>query len=101
MRGMIQPAAQASPGARFAREAAAFRTDGYTVLPRLFAPADLAPVDACIGELTRQALSLPDLGGILELEPGSAPPVPRRIFDPFARHQSFRALATDARLLDA
>src|SRR4029079_19624697 len=43
-----------------------------------------------------------DWSAVMELEPGSnkTDPVPRRIYNPFERHEAFRAMATGVWSLD-
>ena len=82
-----------------------YRREGYIVVPSLFAREDLRKIDRCIEELTQSALTAGDsaeASRILELEPESVngKRVPRRIYHPFLAHDSFRNLATDARILD-
>ncbi|MBA3710223.1 MAG: phytanoyl-CoA dioxygenase family protein [Planctomycetes bacterium] len=84
-------------------EVARYRRDGAIVVPRLFAAEDLTRAHDAIAELTRSARAPgADHAAILEFEPEpvDGQQVPRRIYDPFLQHQAFRALATDARVLD-
>jgi ectoine hydroxylase-related dioxygenase (phytanoyl-CoA dioxygenase family) len=75
--------------------AARFRADGYLMLERLFSRADLDAATAAIAAIVAQ-------GEGLEYEPEAVDGErrPRRIYDPFHRHDAFRRLATDPRLLD-
>lgn len=79
-----------------------YQREGYLVVPSLFSREDLRRVDDTIREITRQALAAGDFSKILELEPEpvNGERVPRRIYNPFEQHETFRALATDPRLLD-
>lgn len=79
-----------------------YKIEGYVVLKSVFGPDDTAKVDTTIRQLTDRALSGDDLSSILELEPEpvEGQRVPRRIYDPFDQHETFRALATDPRVLD-
>ena len=80
-----------------------YRREGYVVVERVFDADDVARVDATIRQMTDQALAGGDgIGKVLELEPEpvDGQRVPRRIFSPFDQHETFRALGTDARLLD-
>ena len=79
-----------------------YRTEGFVVVERLFDTAALARVDGTIRQLTEQALAGGDFSKVLELEPQAVDgkPVPRRIFNPYDQHETFRALAHDPRLLD-
>ena len=79
-----------------------YRTEGYLVVERVYNREDLQRVDQTIREMTRKALSGGDFSKILELEPEpvNGERVPRRIYNPFEQHETFRSLATDARLLD-
>lgn len=79
-----------------------YKTEGYLVVERLFHADDLRKVGQTIRELMQQAIASGDHSKILELEPDPVNDerVPRRIYTPFEQHESFRALATDPRLLD-
>ena len=78
--------------------------EGYLVVQRLFDREDLATVDRTIREMTDAAIASGDFSRIMELEPEPDPVdgrrVCRRIYNPFEQHESFRQLATDARMLD-
>jgi ectoine hydroxylase-related dioxygenase (phytanoyl-CoA dioxygenase family) len=84
------------------RQVEAYRRDGFVVVERLFNGDDLAHVDATIRQMTDQALSGGDFSKVLELEPEpiEGKRVPRRIFNPYDQHETFRALAHDSRLTD-
>jgi len=79
-----------------------YRNEGFIVVERLFDADDMARVDATIQQMTDQALGGDDFSKILELEPQpvDGKRVPRRIFNPYDQHETFRALAHDSRLLD-
>jgi ectoine hydroxylase-related dioxygenase (phytanoyl-CoA dioxygenase family) len=79
-----------------------YRNEGFVVVERLFNAEDLARVDATIRQMTEQALAGGDFSKVLELEPEpvDGKRVPRRIFNPYDQHETFRALAQDPRLLD-
>lgn len=79
-----------------------YKTEGYVVVKSVFGPEDTARVDATIRQLTDRALSGDDMSSILELEPEpvDGQRVPRRIYNPFDQHETFRSLATDDRILD-
>jgi len=79
-----------------------YRNEGFVVVERLFDADDLARVDATIRQMTEQALAGGDFSKVLELEPEpvDGKRVPRRIFNPYDQHETFRGLAHDARLLD-
>jgi len=79
-----------------------YRNEGFVVVERLFDADDLARVDATIRQMTDQALAGGDFSKVLELEPEpvDGKRVPRRIFNPYDQHETFRGLAHDARLLD-
>lgn len=59
-------------------------------------------VDATIRQMTDEALLGGDFSKVLELEPEPVDGrrVPRRIFNPYDQHETFRSLAHDPRLLD-
>jgi len=79
-----------------------YRTEGYVVVQSLFTGGDLARVDRTIRSLADEALASGDYGHIMELEPTpvEGQSVPRRIYNPFEQHETFRSLATDDRILD-
>jgi len=79
-----------------------YRNEGFIVVPRLFDARDLARVDSTIQQMTDQALAGGDFSKVLELEPElvEGKRVPRRVFNPYDQHETFRALAHDPRLLD-
>jgi ectoine hydroxylase-related dioxygenase (phytanoyl-CoA dioxygenase family) len=79
-----------------------YKTEGYVVVERVYDPSDLKKVDQTIRDLTKQALAGGDFSKVLELEPEpiNGERVPRRIYNPFEQHETFRALGTDPRLLD-
>jgi phytanoyl-CoA hydroxylase len=79
-----------------------YKTEGYLVVERVYGREDLQRVDQTIRDVTKQALAGGDFSKILELEPEpvNGERVPRRIYSPFEQHETFRALATDDRLLD-
>lgn len=84
-------------------QATHYRREGYVVLDSFFDGQTLARVEATIRELTDAALAHGDEQKILEWEPEpvDGQRVPRRIYNPFEQHETFRALACDERLLDA
>jgi len=79
-----------------------YRNEGFVVVESLFGADDLARVDATIRQMTDQALSSGDYSKVLELEPDpmDGQRVPRRIFNPYDQHETFRTLAHDPCLLD-
>ena len=79
-----------------------YQTDGFLVIERLFGADRLAEIDATIRQMTDQALAGGDFNKILELEPEPVEGrrVPRRIFNPYDQHETFRELAHDPRLCD-
>ncbi|MEP6664641.1 MAG: phytanoyl-CoA dioxygenase family protein [Verrucomicrobiota bacterium] len=79
-----------------------YHNEGFIVVERLFDADDMARVDATIRKMTDDALAAGDYSKILELEPQpvDGQRVPRRIFNPYDQHETFRDLANDPRLLD-
>ena len=79
-----------------------YHNEGFIVVERLFDADDMARVDATIRKMTDDALAAGDYSKILELEPQpvDGQRVPRRIFNPYDQHETFRELANDSRLLD-
>ena len=79
-----------------------YRREGYLLLPEFFGADDMAAVDGAIREVSEAALASGDWSDVLELEPElqDGRPVPRRIYEPHERHETFRRLGSDARLLD-
>lgn len=78
-----------------------YRREGYVVAPRLFDAGDLARADAAVQELIARAARDGNTQQVLELEPTplDGMPVARRVYNPFHAHETFRALATDPRIL--
>lgn len=85
-----------------AGQIADYRREGYLVVERLYDAARLREVDHAIREVTADALAAGDFSQVLELEPEllDGQRVPRRIYQPFEKHEAFRSLATDEQLLD-
>jgi ectoine hydroxylase-related dioxygenase (phytanoyl-CoA dioxygenase family) len=79
-----------------------YHNEGFVVIESLFDADALARVDATIRQMTEQALAGGDYSKLLELEPEPVDGrrVPRRIFNPYDQHETFRVLAHDPRLLD-
>jgi len=79
-----------------------YRRDGYLVLPGFFSSDEMGEVDKAIREVTDRALAGGDYSKILELEPGAedGERVPRRIYRPFERHETFHRIGSGPRLLD-
>lgn len=79
-----------------------YRTEGYVVVESLFSADDLRRVDSTISGLVDRAVAGEDMSQVLELEPEpvDGKRVPRRVYNPFDQHETFRSLATDQRLLD-
>jgi ectoine hydroxylase-related dioxygenase (phytanoyl-CoA dioxygenase family) len=79
-----------------------YRTDGFVVVESVFTRDDLDSVDRTIRELTDAAIASDDFSSVMELEPDllDGERVPRRIYNPFEQHGTFRNLATDSRVLD-
>ena len=79
-----------------------YRADGFVVVESLFTRDDLDSVDRTIRELTDAAIASDDYSSVMELEPDllDGERVPRRIYNPFEQHGTFRNLATDGRVLD-
>ena len=79
-----------------------YRRDGVTLLPSLLDATTLGQLHEAIDSIVAGAIENDDTS-ILELEPeevdGKA--VARRIYDPCERHQVFRELCSDTRILDA
>ena len=79
-----------------------YRRDGVTLLPSLLDASTLGRLHETIDSIVAGAVESGDTS-ILELEPeevdGKA--VARRIYDPCERHQVFRELCGDTRILDA
>ncbi|MFY1866982.1 phytanoyl-CoA dioxygenase family protein [Achromobacter xylosoxidans] len=77
-------------------EIAAFEKDGFLVVHELFDRDAVASMRAAIDTVIAGA---PDLRQIAELEPGDARII-RRIWQPSKKHEAFRRIQEDARLLD-
>ena len=79
-----------------------YRRDGYLVLPGFFGAGEMADVDRAIREVTETALASGDWSDVLELESElqDGRQVPRRIYEPFDKHETFRRIGSEQRLLD-
>ncbi len=79
-----------------------YQSEGYLVVSSLLEREDIERVDRVIEEVVLSAIGSGDYGKILELEPQTVDghPVVRRIYNPFEHHNTFKALATNDRLLD-
>lgn len=79
-----------------------YRSAGVVLLPSLIDQSTIESLHETIDALVADALERGD-DSILELEPGpqKGKTIPRRIYDPFERHQVFRDLCTDTRILNA
>ena len=77
-----------------------YRRRGYLLLPSLLDGSTLTALHEVIDTLVAEALSGGG-EGVVELEPESPDREPnaRRLYDPFERHQAFRDLCVDTRLL--
>ncbi len=84
------------------KELEQYQVEGYVVVPSLFTADEMRNADKVICDITQDALASSDYSKIVELEPESTntTPTPRRIYHPFERHELFRNLASDTRLLD-
>lgn len=85
-----------------AEQLAHYRVEGFLVIDAFFGAEILSNVEAAIRQITDHALNSSDYSKVLELEPEAVDGarVARRIFNPYDQHDSFKALAHDARLLD-
>jgi hypothetical protein len=83
-------------------EIAHYRTEGYVIAPNLFTVQEVERARETIREMTRVALASDDYSKVMELEPEKVDgeSVPRRIYDPFLAHETFRSMGVDARMLD-
>ena len=79
-----------------------YRREGYLVLPGFFGADELASVDRAMREVTETALASGDWSDVLELESElhDGRQVPRRIYEPFDKHETFRRIGSEPRLLD-
>ena len=79
-----------------------YRREGYLVLPGFFGADEMADVDRAIGEVTETALASGDWSDVLELEAElqDGRQVARRIYEPFDKHETFRRIGSEPRLLD-
>ena len=84
-------------------EAARYERDGCLVVEAALGAEDLARLDEAVREVTEAALGHEDQARMIELEPGAegnGQPRLRRIIDPYERHEAFRAVAHDPRIVD-
>ena len=79
-----------------------YRREGYLVLPGFFGADEMADVDRAIREVTETAVASGDWSDVLELEPElqDGRQVPRRIYEPFDKHENFLRIGSEPRLLD-
>ena len=79
-----------------------YRREGYLVLPGFFGADEMAEVDRAILEVSETALASDDWSDVLELEPEllDGHQVPRRIYEPFDKHETFRQIGSEPRLLN-
>ena len=78
-----------------------YRREGYLVIERFLSEETLQQLDQTIREISERAIASGDWSGVLEVEPETGGGlVARRIYNPFEQHENFRAVASDARLLD-
>lgn len=79
-----------------------YETEGYVVVESIFSRDELSALDDTIRDLTREAVESGEPEKIMEVEPEKldGETIPRRIYNPFEQHESFRKLATDDRILD-
>ena len=79
-----------------------YHREGWLVVEGVLPEDALAEVDRAAHEVVDAALGGGDAAAYIELEPadtGSEPGV-RRIVDPYARHEAFRSVAHDPRVVD-
>ena len=79
-----------------------YRREGYVVVEGVFSRDDLAAVDRTVRTLTDDAIAAGNHEQVMELEPDpvDGKRVPRRLYNPFELHETFRELATHPRILD-
>jgi phytanoyl-CoA hydroxylase len=79
-----------------------YNQEGFLVVNSVLKASDLSEIDRTIREMTDRALNGGDMSQILELEPEpvDGQRVPRRIYNPFDQHETFRKVATNPRILD-
>ena len=89
-------------------ETARYERDGCLVVEGALGPEDLTELDGAVREVTEAALGGEDQARMIEMEPGAegngakgnGRPRLRRIINPYERHQAFRAVAHDPRIVD-
>lgn len=79
-----------------------FHGEGWLVVEGVLPANELAEVDRAANEVVDDARAGGSAAPYIEYEPGDTDGVPavRRIIDPYARHEAFRAVAHDARVVD-
>jgi ectoine hydroxylase-related dioxygenase (phytanoyl-CoA dioxygenase family) len=79
-----------------------YNKEGYLVVNSILTASDLTEIDGTICEMTDRALNGNEMSQILELEPEpvDGKRVPRRIYNPYDQHETFRKVATNPRILD-
>ena len=79
-----------------------YRHDGCLLVQSVLADEDLRLLDEAVREVTKAAIGSHNQDELIELEPDACSSTRRvrRIRDPYDRHDAFRAVAHDARVLD-
>ena len=79
-----------------------YRHDGCLLVQSVLADEDLRLLDGAVREVTEAAIGSHNQDELIELEPDACSSTRRvrRIRDPYDRHDAFRAVAHDARVLD-
>ncbi len=78
-----------------------YHREGWLLVEGVLDAADLAGLREAIHEVTAAARAGAIDGGFIELEPAdTGTPALRRIIDPYARHEAFRVVAHDPRVVD-
>lgn len=79
-----------------------YHREGWVVVERVLPGDELAELDRAVREVADAALGGGDEAAYIEFEPGDtgSQPAVRRILDPYGRHEVFRSVAHDPRVVD-
>ena len=79
-----------------------YRREGCLVVESVLLSEDLRRLDDAVREVTEAALGSAEQAELIELEPGGSDHSPRlrRILNPYYRHDAFRGVAHDPRIVD-
>ena len=79
-----------------------YHREGWLVVEGVLDAETLAEIDSALTEVCEAALADEETKNYIEFEPADSTERPsvRRVIDPYARHEAFRAVAHDVRVVD-